>query len=342
MDSEPGYEAALVGAAFLYRPDRRFMEVAGKAPGDMLNGILSGTIPGPMKKAEGEGLEGDAYHSAVLTPKGKMVTDLRVIPNPSGGFLLEVPERGLPGLTEHFKRYLPPRLATARDPDQKLGLLSVVGPEEAGVVRKALGEEGLGGDPGGSNSEAVRSLTHGTFGPVLVLENRGLDVLAMDLVVGLEALEGLGNALREAGASALSLRAWEVLRLEAGMPLFGVDMTETTIPVEAGIHERVIDHRKGCYTGQEVITRIRDRGQVNKSLQRILLGDAPVPEPGTELFPPEGGRDRGWVTSACRSPRFVQTLALGYVKRGLEPGQEVRLGSPEGPRGRIAPLRDGE
>lgn len=339
MEMPPGYQAALQRAAFLHRKDRRFLEVAGKAPGDMLNGILSGTIPGPMRKSGADGPEGDAYRSAVLTSRGRMVTDLRIMPHPSGGFLLEVPEQGLPGLREHLRRYLPPRLATARDTDRTLEMLSLVGPEGAGVMRKVLEKEPVDRVSGESASEGVALLAHDIFGPVLVLENRDLDLPVLDLVVEAAALGPVKDALEEAGASPMTPQAWEILRIEAGTPLFGVDMTEKTIPVEAGIHERVIDHRKGCYTGQEVIIRIRDRGHVNKSLRRILLGGAPVPEPGTELFAPEEDRSRGWATSACRSPRFGQTVALGYVKRGTEPGQEVRLGSPGGPPGRIAALR---
>jgi folate-binding protein YgfZ len=148
------------------------------------------------------------------------------------------------------------------------------------------------------------------------------------------------DALREAGAVPLSTEAREVLRIEAGTPVFGKDMSEETIPVEAGIHLRAVDYQKGCYTGQEFIIRLRDRGKVNKTFRRILLGEAPVPEPGTELFCAGRERSRGWVTSACVSPRFGQTVALGYVKRGLgqEEEKEIRLGSIDGPPGRVEAL----
>jgi folate-binding protein YgfZ len=95
-------------------------------------------------------------------------------------------------------------------------------------------------------------------------------------------------------------------------------MGEDTIPVEAGIHDRAIDYTKGCYTGQEVIVRIRDRGHVNRSLRQLMLGDVPAPHRGAELYLPGGDKAVGYVTSAVQSPRFGQTVALGYVKRGTE------------------------
>lgn len=365
MAMESGYQAALESAAFLSREDRRFLEVTGKAPGEMLKGILSGTIPGPLTEEEGGptvpggASTGRGHYSAVLTPKGKMVTDLRILPQPPEGFLLELSAHGLPGLEAHLEKYLPPRLARTRDRSGELAMVSVVGPRARGAVAGILGGDGGLEEPapeeGGfgaasapgvaptteapgpaSAAFAVALHTHTPFGALLVLENGDLPVPALDLVVDGGAVEAVQAALEEAGAAPLGVQAWEVLRIEAGTPAFGVDMTEETIPVEAGIHDRAVDYQKGCYSGQEVIIRIRDRGKVNKRLRRIHLGDAPVPQGGAELFPPGEERSRGWITSACRSPRFGETVALGYVKRGLEPGQEVRLGSPEGPRGRLA------
>jgi hypothetical protein len=94
-------------------------------------------------------------------------------------------------------------------------------------------------------------------------------------------------------------------------------MDENTIPIEAGIQDRAIDSGKGCYTGQEVIVRIRDRGHVNRHLRQIMLGHAPTPAKGTELFEEGSEKAAGVVTSAVQSPRFGQTVALGYVKRGV-------------------------
>ena len=128
------------------------------------------------------------------------------------------------------------------------------------------------------------------------------------------------------------------MRVEAGTPAFGPDMDERTIPIEAGIEARAIDHGKGCYTGQEVIVRIRDRGHVNRHLRGLLLGEVPTPAPGTELF--AGGSDRpvGSITSAVESPARGQAIALAYVRREVQPGAEVRVGAVGGTPARVMSL----
>jgi folate-binding protein YgfZ len=117
------------------------------------------------------------------------------------------------------------------------------------------------------------------------------------------------------------------MRIEAGRPSFGIDMTEETIPLEAGLLERAISQTKGCYVGQEVIIRVLHRGggRVAKRLVRLSC------EPGTAV-PPAGAaisiddRDVGRVTSAALSPRDGRPLALGYVHRdSAEPGRSVIL-----------------
>jgi folate-binding Fe-S cluster repair protein YgfZ len=90
-----------------------------------------------------------------------------------------------------------------------------------------------------------------------------------------------------------------------------------------------VDHAKGCYTGQEVVVRIRDRGHVNRRLCRLRLGDAPTPAAGTEVLREGDERAVGRVTSAAASPR-LGTLALAYLRREVAPGERVRLASPGG------------
>jgi folate-binding protein YgfZ len=104
-------------------------------------------------------------------------------------------------------------------------------------------------------------------------------------------------------------------------------MDADTIPTEAGIDDRAIDHTKGCYTGQEVIVRIRDRGHVNRQLHRLELGDVPTPAAGTELLAADGSaKTVGRVTSAVQSPKHGGVLALAYVARGVD---RVLLGGRE-------------
>jgi folate-binding protein YgfZ len=105
--------------------------------------------------------------------------------------------------------------------------------------------------------------------------------------------------------------ALEIVRIEAGLPRFGADMDETNLAPEAGIEARAISYTKGCYIGQEVISRIRTYGQVAKAL-RGLKCDI-LPNRGDKLS--LHGKEVGYVTSAIFSPALSQNIALGYVRR---------------------------
>jgi glycine cleavage system aminomethyltransferase T len=87
-----------------------------------------------------------------------------------------------------------------------------------------------------------------------------------------------------------------------------------------------------------VIIRIAHRGHVNKHLRGLLLGDAPAPSPGTRVINAATGKDAGWLTSVAYSPLLGQTVALGYVRREVEPGAAVHVGSAEGAEGTVVRL----
>lgn len=110
----------------------------------------------------------------------------------------------------------------------------------------------------------------------------------------------------------------EVFRIERGIPRWGRELTDEIIPVEANLEATSIDYFKGCYVGQEVISRMKMSGQTNKRLCGLIsLSEAPM-EAGRRLVPAEGeNKDAGWITSAARSSRLEKEIALGYVKRGF-------------------------
>src|SRR5207253_6854612 len=112
--------------------------------------------------------------------------------------------------------------------------------------------------------------------------------------------------------------AAEVMRIEKGIPRWGSELTEEIIPVEANLEQRTIDYQKGCYIGQEVISRIKMSGQTNKRLCGLIsLNNTPL-QPGMKLVAPSApGKEAGWITSATRSQRPGKEIALGYVKRGF-------------------------
>ncbi len=339
MTVGPDYEAARGGVAVAERADRHLLGVGGRAPGEMLKGILSGRIPDPFLEGTGGDVRrGEGSYSALLTPKGRMVSDLRILPDGKGGFLLDLPKTGLPEAMEHLRKFLPPRMARVVEPDPPLVFLTLLGPRGPELLAREVSPS--------FSPEPIRRLKElgvlfaglADGEEVAVIRNGDLPTQALDLLLPLPRCQELRSRMVGAGALPLSTRSWDALRLESGRPEFGVDMDRETIPVEAGIHHRAVDYRKGCYTGQEVIIRIRDRGQVNKRLVGLLLGDVPPPSPGEELFVPGRERSVGRITRAAFSPALGETAALAYLRREVEAGGEVRLASPDGLRGRVRAL----
>src|SRR2546425_6024493 len=110
----------------------------------------------------------------------------------------------------------------------------------------------------------------------------------------------------------------EILRIEHGIPRWGRELTEEIIPVEANLEEHTIDYEKGCYIGQEVISRIKMSGQTNKRLCGLIsLHDTPLRARMKLAVALAKGKEAGWITSATRSDRIGKEIALGYVKRGF-------------------------
>ena len=125
--------------------------------------------------------------------------------------------------------------------------------------------------------------------------------------------------------------AADVMRIEQGLPRWGAELTDEIIPIEANLEERTIDYQKGCYLGQEVISRIKMSGQTNKRLCGLIsLNNAPL-QPAMKLVAPSAsGKEAGWITSATRSRQLGKEIALGYVKRGFNsPGTNLNAFSSD-------------
>jgi folate-binding protein YgfZ len=203
----------------------------------------------------------------------------------------------------------------------------VFGPASADVVRRALP------DVARVDLEGLRVLdNHATAWhgePVTIVRRDDLGGLGFDLWIAASSAGDLSRALVGAGAVTVDAEVVEACRVEAGRPVFGRDMTEDTIPLEAGIEDRAISQTKGCYVGQEVIIRVLHRGHGRVARRLVGLTCDPrsdVPAAGS----PIASRDRaiGSVTSAVWSPSLERPIALGYVHRDfVEPGTAVTIGS---------------
>ncbi|MBW3572771.1 MAG: hypothetical protein KY467_16875 [Gemmatimonadetes bacterium] len=328
-DGAAEYRAVRASAGVAERADRARFRLWGKDPARMVHGLITNDL---LKAQRGHGV-----YAAMLTAKGRMIADVRVFRRADGEVLVDVAREALEGTREHLKKMVPPLFARWADATDEIVEIGVYGPRARELLSTVL-ETGV-------PALAEDAFVEPEFGGARVLvaatrEAGGED--GFDVFLPPEGAAALWTALRDAGARPVGHGVLETLRIEAGRPRYGMELTEETIPTEAyessGLMERAISFHKGCYTGQEVIVRIAHRGHVNRHLRGLLLGDAPAPAARAPLVHPQTGREVGWTASAAFSPLLGQTVAMGYVRREVAPGGEVRVGAADGPAARVVNL----
>lgn len=328
MTALEGYDAARGRAALLERRGRGKIAVAGADRKTYLHAMLTNDI---AALAPGTGC-----YAAYLTPQGRMITDLRVL-ELGDMTLLELRAEEAPVVLEKLDQFVFSEDVKLGDLTEAFAEVRVVGPAAAETVVAALAGEGVRpvGLPGREDLGEWSEFRNGrtSFGgeTVVLVASRDLGLPGFDLLVAAPHAGALAAALRSAGAAPLSSEAAEALRIEAGRPLFGVDMDHDTIPLEAGIEGRAISFGKGCYPGQEVIVRVvhRGGGRVARRLVTLHLDGDRTPAPGATVQ--AAGRDVGRITSAAWSPANGKPLAFAYLQRAVaEAGVEVTVASDAG------------
>jgi folate-binding protein YgfZ len=148
--------------------------------------------------------------------------------------------------------------------------------------------------------------------------------LGYDIWVPRAQTDAIVRSLTHAGATAIDHGTWDVLRTEAGIPIYGVDIDETTTMPEIG--EAGISYDKGCYIGQEVVAKVKYIGHVNRRFVGLVFSENELPEIKSVIR--KGGRDVGYVTTALFSPHLNKPIALGFVNRAVcAPGSQVEVGA---------------
>jgi len=318
--------------------------------------FLHGQVTNDVKKLRA----GEGCYAAITTAKGKMESDLNILAL-AEELLLDFE----PGMTEkisaRLERFIVADDVQLVDAAPHYGLLSVQGPKAAEVVRTL----GLFGEFPAQQFASLK-ISDAMLGDIYLVNharlanfcrsrgdeaqiNEKLETphvhsykIGFDLFVPNNALVAVADKLIAAakaiGGRAVGWNAFELARIEAGIPRYSVDMDESCIPLEAGLEARAIVYNKGCYIGQEVINRIHSVGHVNRELRALQLATdlKTLPSRGEKLF--SGGKEIGHITSAVRSPTFGN-IALGYVRREANAiGNELQLGAPDGSVARIAEL----
>ncbi|MGH9406412.1 MAG: aminomethyltransferase family protein [Terriglobia bacterium] len=204
-----------------------------------------------------------------------------------------------------------------------LTAISIQGPNADGIVRRVLATQ----LPGPDEYRHSRSPVVGKPARVIKAGSTGEEGYQIWAASG--DLPLIADALLDAGRAQGLIRcgcaALETLRIEAGIPKYGSELGEDTLPLEAGIMN-ALSFNKGCYIGQEIVERARSRGRVNWKLAGLFIDSPAVPAVGETVLHQE--KAMGEITSACVSPTLGRTIALGYVRREIaEPGSRVVLGS---------------
>jgi aminomethyltransferase len=249
--------------------------------------------------------------------QGRLIAAVRII-HREDGFLIDTEGVSLEAVAKLLERFILAGDFRVKDLTSETAILSVQGHKAAEVMRHTLGAAAANV---AREQVAIAPLDHGGNVNVIRATHTGED--GFDLFVDTQEAEGLRNLLIDAGASPLGSETAETLRIEAGIPRFGLDMDETRVITETNLDDAV-SFTKGCYIGQEIIARIKYRGHVAKKLTGLLLEQNTRLESGARILSSDH-KEIGSITSSTVSPSLKRTIALGYVKYDyLEPGTRVR------------------
>jgi folate-binding protein YgfZ len=303
------YRTLIQGCGLVDRSERGKLALTGGQAKEFLQGQISNDV---------ESLSpGEGCYAALLTPKGKMLGDLRVLD--SGDELLLDTERvALQELFNMIRRFSIGYDAQLHKRTLERGLVSLIGPASEEVA-------GVRGIDAAEHSHVVARIG-------------GVEVRAIRTDVGLDLLchsadtAALVSALEAAGAAPVAEEVAEIVRVEHGRPRYGVDLDDRVIPQEAGLNDRAVSFTKGCYVGQETVARLFYRGKPNRHLRGLRL-QTPA-SPGDQIV--LGEKTVGNISSVAESPE-LGAIALALVRREAAPGATVSVG-PQGTTAELVEL----
>jgi folate-binding protein YgfZ len=305
------YAAAVSEAAIFDWSDHGLIELTGKDRVNFLHGFCTNDI---KRLAVGQGCE--AFATNV---KGRIVGHIWIEADTTALRLDAGP--GTPSrLCTHLERYIINEDVTVADISADWGELLVMGPSAARAISDDAGD-------------VVGPLRHlngqlnadGAHGPIRVCHRNVGSRAAYVVCAPRSALAAVWDGFCKAGVRPAGNAAWSALRIEAGLPLYGVDLTDENLAQEAGRTQTAISFTKGCYLGQEPIARIDAMGHVNRELRSLRIAGESIPSPGTRVFSDAvGSAAVGTVTSAAFSFGSNSAVALAVLRSNISiPGAQV-------------------
>ncbi len=296
-DPTAEYQCVRSAAGLFDLPHRALLQFTGPDRVSFLQGMLSNDVR-VLKMFDGQ-------QATILTQQGKVIADLRVL-CAMNSIYLDFWEPLKEKILAHLNRYLVADEVEINDPNDEWKMLSLQGPNARQWLSEVFANAALPTQP---NQHAMVQFDGA---PICLVRADHTGQNGFDLIVQNGQLLGLANKLTQLGASWVGTLAQNILRVEAGIPRYGVDFSEDNLLLEVGL-DNFYSYTKGCYLGQEVVERIRSRGHVNRKLCGLLLDGNTPANLGDAII--AGDHEVGRITSSIASLALNRPIALGYIHK---------------------------
>ena len=307
------YQAVRQEAGVVDLSGRGKIKVTGADHVDFMHVMISNEV---RRLADFQGRRG-----ALLTPTGKLIADFFYYRFPDH-ILVDVDGPLIAPLVSTLEKHIIMDDVAIADVRSEWTHLAVEGPKASAIVSEVFGVDAP------TDLYEMRALTREGKSGWLIRKNR-LSSDGVELLLTSELGAWIRERLRD--LPVIGEEAQKILRMERGLPLFGVDFDQSNNPIEAGLSD-AISLDKGCYTGQEVISKATYVGGVSRRLVRLLLPPAAAAAAGSEVLS-DDGKKIGYVTSSAVSPHLGRAIAFAYVKREwAEPGKALVVIDADGTR----------
>lgn len=298
-----GYEALRDSAAWLDLSARGKIKLTGEDRARLLHALTTNHI---QQLTPGAGC-----YAFFLNDKGRILADANILCRPDF-FLLDVEPETREKLYQHIDHYIIADDVTLEDLTEHLATVAIEGPKSAEVLERI------------SAPAPERDYASLDWDSMLVARLNSTGEPGFFIFAPAVEKAELIRKLESAGAIAADQEAARVVRLENGKARYGEDISERFLAQEAN-QPQALNFSKGCYLGQEIVERVRSRGQIHRVLMPLLLHTEQPPGPGSKLE--TGDTSVAEITSAAYSPALKKVVALGYVKtEHARPHEELKLG----------------
>ena len=297
-----GYKALRHGAAWVDLSDRGRIIARGRDRARLLHNVTSNEVKNLQP--------GSGSYAFLLTPQGRIQADLHIFCF-ADYFLIDTEPELRERVAQLILKYKVADQVELEDVTATTAALGLEGPGAAAILAT------LGAPVPGER------YTHLPWGEATVVNLSVTGQPGFRIFCPVDRTPDLACA----GAKPAAESDIRMVRIENGLPRYGEDIRETSLPQETQ-QMQAVSFTKGCYIGQEIVERIRAQGHVNKKLVRLQVRSSTPPDPGTKLT--ADGKEAGEITSSVYSPESGQVVALAYVRTpNAEPGTILRAGEYE-------------